>query len=181
MSIELIMGPMFSGKTTTLINRIRHEQSNGKKVCVIKNELDKRYDNNQLCTHDGERIDSTYVTSSLKSLLDDENFMNYDVYCIDEGQFFNDLITFIRNEHILKSQVYVAALNGTFNQHMFQPIIDIIPFTNIITLKTAKCSICNNIRANMTVKNDTKYDNNNSSIIDIGGSEKYRAICTKCN
>jgi len=177
--LDLIIGNMFSGKSTELIRRINTLKSINKKVLVINYLFDNRYSNdNKIATHDHTFVDSI-KTDSLSSLM--ELIHNYDSIFIDEGQFFNDLFKFVSicvdkyNKHIT-----VSGLDGDSNRQKFGSILDLIPICdNIIKLK-AYCIKC----SDGTYGPFTKKIINNSEnipeinqVIDIGGSDKYIAVC----
>ena len=94
MSLNLIIGCMFSGKSTELIRRIRRFQSIGKRVCVINHELDNRTTGG-VATHYGHNVDSLRY-SLLINFVNIYDLSNYDVICIYEGQFFDDLRTAVK-------------------------------------------------------------------------------------
>lgn len=86
--IEVVAGPMYSGKTEELIRRIRRAEIAKQKVQVFKPEIDNRYSKQDVVSHAGDKIQSVPVKSSkeiLEKLLDDT-----DVIGIDEAQFFDD-------------------------------------------------------------------------------------------
>ena len=90
--IELIMGTMFSGKSTELLKRTNLAEISGKKVMRVKFAGDIRFENiNKIITHSGLSHDAVPVNK----LLDlGETWRNYDVIGIDEGQFFTDIVEF---------------------------------------------------------------------------------------
>merc|ERR1712029_1099920 len=90
--IQLIMGPMFSGKTTELIRRLKRYQIARYECLIVKYADDDRYDDEGIATHDRQSLKATKaktLMSKLRSKLDD-----YDVIGVDEGQFFPDLVEF---------------------------------------------------------------------------------------
>ena len=108
--IELILGPMFSGKSTRLIEIIRKSVYQAKKSIMVKFFADKRYsEKSEVVTHDLIKYDSI----DCKQLRDSfDKLKNYDVIGIDEGQFFPDLVEVCEELALLKKTVIVAALNG---------------------------------------------------------------------
>jgi thymidine kinase len=91
MSINLILGPMFSGKSTELLRRYRRYTIGKKKCLLVKTACDNRYDADKLCTHD--EIGETAVRcSTLKELQTLVDVTKYDVICIDEVQFLPDAV-----------------------------------------------------------------------------------------
>ena len=116
--IELILGPMFSGKTTRLIEVIRKYTYKAKKTIMIKFYADQRYsEKSEVVTHDLMKYDSI----DCKNLRDSmEILKKYDVIGIDEGQFFPDLVEVCEELALLKKIVIIAALNGDFRMSHFQ-------------------------------------------------------------
>ena len=88
--IELIIGPMFSGKSTRLIGIIRKFTYKDKKTIMVKYFADKRFsEKSEVVTHDLLKYDSI-ICKNLHEHL--EKLKQYDVIGIDEGQFFSDLV-----------------------------------------------------------------------------------------
>ena len=125
--LELILGPMFSGKTTRLIERYRAYTYIGKSVVVVNYSLDRRYSSTMLSSHDRVQIpcifaDSLMETANMNMVID------ADVVLINEGQFFADLVPAVHmmiNQH--RKHVYVCGLDGDFRRERFGTILDLIP------------------------------------------------------
>jgi len=172
--LELIIGNMFSGKSTELIRRINREKSIQKKILVINYSGDNRYANNAVATHDQTKVNCLILTN-----LSDFNkglINSYDSFFIDEGQFFQDLYTFVIDlVDNCKKHVVVSGLDGDYNRNMFGEIIKLIPICDSVDKLHAYCNKCNN----GTIATFTKKLNceNNVNIIDIGGSNKYIPVC----
>ena len=88
--LEIILGPMFAGKTTKLIEKYRECAFLMKKVCVINYEEDKRYDEEKLSSHDLVKIDSTNL-KHISDIFSNDEMMESEIFLINEGQFFPDL------------------------------------------------------------------------------------------
>jgi len=87
-SIEMIIGPMFAGKSTELLRRVRRLEIAGRKCLHIKYVADTRYDAECITTHDNNKIKAVCV----KTLAEiGDKWKNYDVIGVDEGQFFTDV------------------------------------------------------------------------------------------
>ena len=178
MSLTVIFGSMYSGKTTELIRRITRYQSIQKRVLVINSKLDNRYScDDAIISHDEYKYNSMKcknlheIDSQLKIQVD------VDVVAIDEGQFFPDL-----KKYVLKfteeygKDVIVAGLIGDFKREKFGSIIDLLNYSdNIVHLK-ALCTNC----TNGTLGIFTKKTCNVLDRIDVGSKEKYIAVCRKC-
>ena len=171
--IELIIGPMFSGKSTRLIGLIRKYTYKAKKTIMIKFFADKRYtDKSEVVTHDFLKYDSI----DCKNLRDHfEKLKNYDVIGIDEGQFFPDLVEVCEELALMKKTIIVAALNGDFRMEPFPVIAKLISKADKIKLLKAYCFNCHK---------DAKYTlrivQSNETVL-IGAGEAYKPACRECH
>ena len=130
-SINVIIGCMFSGKTTELIRNAKRYKSIGKKVLVLNYKMDTRYGDNQIISHDLINEPAYMITSfndifqneQLKKLYYDSEFI-----CINEGQFFKNLKDFCVNGANNDNKIiYVCGLDGDYKQEKFGDMIDLIP------------------------------------------------------
>ena len=168
---ELIIGPMFSGKSTLMMSRLERATIAKKNVLLIRPETDTR----KYILHSGDKklkIDSIGTKELL--LLSDDFISSYDVIGIDEGQFFDDIGLFIKKYHTKK--IYISALNATSEQTMFKPIIKAIPFCEIITKLNAVCMWCGNDTANFVIYKGKEK----SGDILVGDEGDYETICADC-
>lgn len=169
-SINLILGPMFSGKTTELINRYNRYMIGGKKCLMIKYIGDDRYDQKMIVTHNNIRVDA--ISCKLLGEYDDI-VKNYNVVCIDEIQFYEDADLMCdkwANDGII---IEACGLNGTFNRTEFKVISKLIPLIENLTYVKAICKHNGN-DAHYSHLSIDKTNINNSEII-IGGNDKYDA------
>ena len=116
--LEIIIGPMFSVKTTTLLNIAHNHWLKNRKVIVINHSHDTRYSNKRtISTHDGVKVNVSLP--SLKIFESDHNdlFKKVDVICINEAQFFDDLKEYVTswvekyNKHVI-----VSGLDGDYKE-----------------------------------------------------------------
>jgi len=170
--LELIIGNMFSGKSTELIRRINREKSINKKILVINFSEDNRYSNNSVATHDQLKVSCI----KLKKLSEfNKNLLNqYDSIFIDEGQFFIDLYSFVSElVDVFKKHVVVSGLDGDSNRNTFGELIKLIPICDTVDKLHAYCNKCNNGR----IAPFTKKIKEDGNLIDIGGNNKYIPVC----
>lgn len=170
--IKLFIGPMFSGKTTALLNDYERNKIAGRKCLLVKHNIDNRYENKGIETHN-HIIEPTCLNCSL--LYEADNIVyNYDAVFIDEIQFFEDAIIFC--DKWANDGIYVscAGLNGTFERKEFPIISQLIPICEKIKKCRAICRETGN-NADYSFKYQ-KEDNNKKKIIDIGGLDKYKAV-----
>jgi thymidine kinase len=169
--LELILGPMFSGKSSKLIEIVRKYKLLRKSILILKPIIDNRYSNNSLIvTHDKITIDCISV-ESLSSITD---VQKYDVIVIEEGQFFSDIYEKV-SEWCKIKKVYVAGLNGDANQNLFGNLYKLISLADDILFLNALCMKCNDGTSAIF----TKKNINNGQILEVGGPELYDAVCRK--
>lgn len=169
--LELIIGPMFSGKTSRLIHIKRKYDILNKSILVIKPIIDNRYSQNSvIVTHDQNR-EECISRYKLSDILDIDK---YDVVIIEEGQFFSDLYDKVVEWSVHK-RVYVAGLNGDANQNLFGDIYKLISHADEITFLKALCKVCNDGTPAVFSKKNVM----NGQVVEVGGSEMYQAVCRK--
>jgi thymidine kinase len=172
--LELIIGNMFSGKSSELIRRINREKSINKRIIVINYIEDNRYSNDSVSTHDHTKVKCLKLARLSEFNV---NLINqYDSFFIDEGQFFPDLYDFVKNlVDNFKKHVVVSGLDGDALRKPFGEIINLIPICDTVDKLTAYCNKCNNgTVAPFTKKINTRTE---SKQIDIGGTDKYIPSC----
>ena len=171
--IELIIGPMFSGKSTRLIELMRKYVYKAKKTIMVKFYADQRYtEKSEVVTHDLIKYDSI----NCKILRDSfDTFKNYDVIGIDEGQFFADLVEVCEELALMGKIVLIAALNGDFRMEPFPVIQRIIAKADKIKLLKAYCFNCHK-----DAKFSLRIVQSNETVL-IGAGEAYKPACRECH
>jgi len=170
-SISLIFGPMFSGKSTELVRRLKRFQIAKRRVLVIKYGKDVRYSVDKLSTHDRQMMPAVSA-SRLEEVID--RIDGYDVIGVDEGQFFPDVVQFCEDVAQLGKTVIVSALDGDFRRKPFGSILELIPLAEYVVKLSAVCMICTADAA------FSKRIVEGDEIEKIGGSDMYVAVCRKC-
>lgn len=174
--VHVIVGPMFAGKTTTLLKRIKSERSNGRSVAIIKSDKDTRYGLDSIVTHDGDRLPCWPLANllSFKQRCGSEAYSKLEVIGIDEAQFFEDLYDFCMEaaDHDGKI-VIVAGLDGDYLRRSFGSVLDVIPIADSVTKLTARCELCGK-RASFTLR---KTEETRTEL--IAGAEVYMPVCRK--
>ena len=189
--LELIIGPMFSGKTSRLVEIYNQCKFCNIKVSVINHSIDNRYDDNLLSTHDKIKIpcikterlfdvwtDNISLEDNIEKITrvtDKIKVATSEVILINEGQFFPDLFVFINNLLLYGKQVYVCGLDGDFERKKFGQILDIIPLCDKVEKLSSLCSICKNGKKgifSMRLTNEKEQT--------VVGSENYIPVCREC-
>jgi thymidine kinase len=171
--IEVICGPMFSGKSEELIRRIRRAQIARQRVQLFKPSIDDRYSDNEIVTHDQQRLPSTPVAASVDILdcLHDKT----EVVGIDEAQFFDDGITEVCNKLAnLGKRVIVAGLDMDYRGEPFGAIPDLMAVAEYVTKQLAICVRCGN------PANHTQRLTDDAQQIVVGSQGTYEARCRQC-
>jgi thymidine kinase len=176
--LDLIIGPMFSGKTTELIKRIREAHTAKKKYLVIKPSIDKRYTENDFISSHNKDMEHCISVNKLFELYSHESIdlYKFDIVFIDEGQFFSDLLYFTKDlveEHNI--DVVVSSLDGDFKRDKFGDVLELIPLCDSVEKKKAMCMHCD---FNSPAIFSHKF-NKTSNQIDVGSSDKYEPLCRK--
>ena len=176
-SLEVIFGPMFSGKSTELQRRLRRHTVANRRVLVVKYAGDNRYDDavgrkDAAVTHDLAAMPALPT----KDLMNIDNVVhNYDVVGIDEGQFFDDVAPYCEKWAQAGKTVIVAALDGTFQRKAFNSVLSLVPYAENVTKLTAVCTDC---AADAAFTARTTKDTTNVEV--IGGASEYKAVCRAC-
>ena len=123
MSLEIIIGNMFSGKTSELIRRLKRYKVLGKRISVITSSKDTRSEKEVIHSHDGVDFECLKVDEIADTLLD-ENFCESDVVAVDEAQFFDNLKGFVQMCLFLKKTVILAGLDADYKQEKFGEILE---------------------------------------------------------
>jgi len=165
------MGPMFSGKSTELLRRIRRYSYAKQKCLMIKFKHDNRYSEDCMSTHDRQMM-AAVPCSELSEIGD--LYKEYDVIGIDEGQFYPDLNSFCDQAADDGKVVIIASLDGDFMRKPFGTICNLIPLAESVTKLSAVCTYCCGDAA-FTERIGTETEQQL-----IGGSEKYLPVCRKC-
>jgi thymidine kinase len=174
-SINVIIGCMFSGKTSELIKIARRNRIINKNVIIINYSDDLRYsDESKMMSHD--RIGLECISCrNLNEILNNNQYPAADIICINEGQFYENLHNFctVASQH---KHVYVCGLDGDYLQRPFGEMLSIIPIAENVERLHAFCKGCND----GTLAFFTKRIADSDETVLIGGEESYIPVCRKC-
>lgn len=170
--ISLIIGPMFSGKSTSLISHINRCYHQKKKTIMVKFANDNRYsEGDVLVTHDRNE----YPAVNCRNIVDImDTLLEFDVIGFDEGQFYPDIVDSCQNLALQGKHVIVSALSGNFKMEPFDNISRLIAKADKIKHLKAVCHYC---------KTDASYSlrtiRSEEEVL-IGAAEAYQPVCKVC-
>lgn len=168
--MELIIGPMYSGKSTELIRRCNKYEAIQKRIVIFNHIFDTRCENNSIQTHSKTTKEAIKTQKLIPHI---EHIVSYDIIAIDEAQFFDDLFEFLIYIERLNKVVIVAGLDGDSHRKPFGQILNCIPLMDRVTKLNAMCMVKKDGSAAAFTK---KLDPNNL-LIDIGSTDKYISVC----
>jgi thymidine kinase len=187
--LEIITGPMFSGKTSKLLEIYKQCNFCNIRVAVINHSEDKRYDDSMLSTHDKtmipciqtDKISSVWFYENLEETIDIEigndhmKLRSSDVILINEAQFFDDLYLCVRDMLLQNKKIFIAGLDGDFERKKFGQILDLFPLCDKVTKLTSLCSLCKNGEAGIF---SMRLNNDKTQM--LIGSDNYIPVCRNC-
>tara|TARA_B100000579_G_C22848020_1_gene865577 strand:- start:1675 stop:2232 length:558 start_codon:yes stop_codon:yes gene_type:complete len=173
-SIEIICGPMFSGKTEELIRRLKRSIIAKKKILVFKPKLDNRYSDDCVVTHNKNSIESISIDDSeAKKILTLSKEIN--TIGIDEIQFFsNDIVSICIELAKNGKRVIASGLDKDYEGKPFGIIPNILCEAEYVTKLNAICNNCGDYAY------FTKRISNNKKQILLGEKDIYEANCRSC-
>lgn len=174
--IKVILGCMYSGKTTEILKEYKRQASIGKKVLCINHKFDNRFgkDNESyICSHDMDK--EMCVECVNLNDIDDDVIDSKDVILINEGQFFNDLVLFCMKWCEEKNKnIIVSGLDGNFMREPFGHMLELIPKAESVIKISAFCSICRDgTKAPFSFRVTDEMDEI------VIGSSNYIPVCRK--
>ena len=170
--LSIAVGCMFAGKTSWLLDKYEAQKIRGKNCYPINYSADTRYHNEKLSTHD-ERMIDCFRCEYLYTLLTEQVIRDYDVFLINEAQFFGDLVCAVKILLDNHKKVYICGLDGDFRQEKFGNILDLVPLCDKIIKLRARCVNCK--EPAIFTKRLSKQKEQK-----VIGSDNYIAVCRQC-
>ncbi len=171
--IEVIVGPMFSGKSEELIRRLRRAEIARLRVQIFKPLIDARYAANEIVSHSGLGIRSDNVNSAAEVLARIEP--RTEVIGIDEAQFLGEeLVAVCTKLADMGKRVIVSGLDTDFMGRPFEPMPRLLAVAEEITKLLAICVRCGNPAVN------TQRLVASGDLIVVGAVGMYEARCRRC-
>lgn len=170
--IEIVCGPMFSGKTEELIRRLRRARIARQSVEIFKPALDDRYSHQEVVSHDDTSIKSVPVDTAEQILLLSANAQ---VVGIDEAQFFGpELVTICQMLANHGKRVVVAGLDLDYRGQPFEPVPQLLAVAEYVTKLHAVCMVCGGpaIHSQRLVRSGKRFL--------VGSKAAYEPRCRHC-
>ncbi|HPF35966.1 MAG TPA: thymidine kinase [Candidatus Krumholzibacteria bacterium] len=171
--IEVICGPMFSGKSEELIRRMRRAEIARQITQLFKPKIDDRYSDTEIVSHSQQRLPSTPVASSLDilSCVGDRT----EVIAVDEVQFFDEGIVDVSQKLANQGKrVIVAGLDMDYRGKPFAPMPELMAIAEYVTKQLAICVRCGNPAVH------TQRLTHSRDKIVVGAQGTYEARCRRC-
>jgi len=171
-AVEVVCGPMFSGKTEELIRRVRRAQIARQKIQIFKPAIDNRYHETNVVSHVGLSVEAVPVESSLGILT--KVYDSTRVVAIDEVQFFdNDIILVIKKLSRRGIRVICAGLDQDYTGSSFGPMSELLCMADSVDKIQAVCTVCGS-PASKTFRKDPEVCDDQ---VLVGESDLYEARC----
>lgn len=176
--LTLIVGPMYSGKTSELLSLVEIYSLGRKKYLVFKPEIDTRYSVDHVVSHTGQKVPAITVPGS-GGLLEKFESVNekLDAIFVDEVHFFDaDIVDAVKKIILDGVDVFCVGLDMSYKHRPFKTTASLMAIADEVIKKKAVCHVCGEYKAVVS----HKITDNSESEIDVGGMEKYIAVCREC-
>ncbi len=174
--LEVITGPMFSGKSEELIRRLKRAQIARLRVASFKPDMDHRYHRTAIASHSAQTLEAVTVPS-VAALRDQlaEILPAVDVIGVDEAQFFEDSLVHLALELVHQGKrVVMAGLDTTFSNEPFGPIPDLMAVADEVVKLSAVCMVCGAPAIH------TQRLGSSQQRVMVGAAGVYEARCRAC-
>jgi len=186
--LELFIGPMFSSKTTRILEIYKQCKFCSISVTIINHSIDTRYHDTMVSTHDKvmapciqtTRLSDIWNYKDIETNFDEEGYKHIklrssEVILINEGQFFEDLYDVVIDMLKFNKRIYVCGLDSDFERKKFGQILDLIPICDKVNKLTSLCSQCKDGTPGIFSMRLTSEKQQT-----LVGSDNYIPVCRKC-
>jgi thymidine kinase len=176
--LELICGPMFSGKSEELMRRLRRVGYARKSAILVKPAIDDRYSVNEVVSHEGQRM-AARVVGKPEAIL--ALAAGCDVVGVDEGQFMDDSLIDVCEELVERGvRVVIAGLELDYRQEPFGPMPRLLAMADEVAKLKAVCHSCGEAAMYTQRLVDGQPAPFSGETVVIGGLDSYQARCRTC-
>lgn len=169
--IEVVCGPMFSGKTEELIRRVRRAVIARQRVQIFKPAIDNRYHETSVVSHSSLEVEATPVEKAvdiLQKLYDTTR-----VVAIDEVQFFDDTVIKVAEKLARRGvRVICAGLDQDYRGKAFGPMPELLALADRVDKVQAICTVCG-----APATKTYRLKEEDQELVVIGEAEAYQARC----
>jgi thymidine kinase len=177
--LEVICGPMFSGKSEEMIRRLRRAEIAGQRIVIFKPRIDDRYDASDVVSHAGARMRAVPVASVAELT---ERAAGFEVVGIDEAQFLGDGVVASALELAERgTRVIVAGLDQDFRRLPFRPMPDLLAHAEFVDKLQAVCHRCGGPATTTQRLVDGCPAPYSGDTVVVGAAEQYEARCRGCH
>jgi len=174
--IEVITGPMFSGKSEELIRRLKRARIARQRVLCFKPDIDLRYHREAIASHSAQTLEAQTIANveRMREALSTQ-LNQVDVIGVDEAQFLDDSIVPLALELVhLGKRVVLAGLDTTFSGEPFGPIPALLAIADEVAKLSAVCMVCGAPAIH------TQRLGSNQQVVMVGAAGVYEARCRAC-
>ena len=177
--LEVICGPMFSGKSEEMIRRLRRAEIAGQRIVIFKPRIDDRFDASDVVSHAGARMCAVPIASSVDVV---ERASEFEVVGIDEVQFFDSGIVAIALELADRGiRVIAAGLDQDFRRLPFGPMPELLSHAEFVDKLQAVCHRCGGPATTTQRLVDGRPAPYSGETVVVGAAEQYEARCRGCH
>lgn len=183
MTLEVIMGPMFSGKTSELIRLVEREVYAKKKGAIFKIAFDRRYSARQVVTHNGLRYDAYTVASTGEGVDRIRKIAlsnSLDAIGVDEVNFFPEPVVGVLDALADERRVIACGLNLNFRAEPFRTTMELAAKADRVRYLSAVCVVCGQEATRTQRLVGGEPAPKESPTIAVGGKEMYEPRCRSC-
>jgi thymidine kinase len=183
LTLEVIIGPMFSGKTSELIRLVEREVYGKKKGAIFKIAFDKRYSEKQVVTHNGLRYDAYVIEPSeegINKIGEVATSNGLDAVGVDEVNFFPEALVGVLDRLADERRVIACGLNLNFRAEPFPTTVELVARADRVRYLSAVCVVCGQEATRTQKLIAGKPAPRDSPVIAVGGKEMYEPRCRTC-
>ena len=177
--LEVICGPMFSGKSEEMLRRLRRAEIASQSVVIFKPHIDDRYDATDVISHAGARMQAVPIASVVEL---EDRAAGFEVVAIDEAQFLGDGVVSCALELANRgTRVIVAGLDQDFRRLPFGPMPELLSHAEFVDKLQAVCHRCGGPATTTQRLVDGQPAPYSGDTVLVGAAEQYEARCRSCH
>ena len=175
MSLDIVLGPMWAGKSSYIIGKIRRYRAIGWEVLVVANPLDDRYGSHVVSSHDKEQV-SALAIADLTKLYEEPRYQSSRLLVLEEAQFYRGLYEFVKTAvERDKKHVVCVGLDGDAERKPFGEILSLIPLCDNVEKIKSLCVECGDGTPALFSHRFHKSE----AQIQVGAENTYAPLCRK--